>query len=92
MAVPLGESKLLDKLFRYSDDSKDDRFEALVGNHRVLFVKSLPKVPNPIIFLACVIKNELFIIDSVKSEFLTNHLCCFALFRFFSVLKSKNSG
>ena len=75
-----------------SELSKDESLEVLVGNQRVLLEKSLLVLPKPIIFLACVIKNELFIIASDKSELRTNQRCCLAFSRLVFMLKSKSRG
>jgi hypothetical protein len=75
-----------DTPFMYRYDSIDDSFDDFVGNHKVLLVKSLSKIPVPINFFACVTKNELGTIDSFSSEFLENHRCCLAKFKLFSIL------
>jgi hypothetical protein len=79
-------------LFINKELSKEESFEVLVGNHSVLLEKSLLVLPKPIIFLACVTKNELFMIDSDKSELRTNQRCCLAFSRVVFILKSKSKG
>lgn len=81
-----------ERLLKYVSDSIDESFDDFVGSHKVLLLKSLSRVPEPINFLDWVIKNEFGIIDSVSNEFFTSHRCCFAILRFFSILKLKNIG
>jgi hypothetical protein len=82
----------LDILLSCIEDSADEMFPCLVGNHKVLFVKSLLSSPVPNNFLVCVIKNEFGTIDSVKSEFFTSQRCCLAISKLLSILKLKNIG
>jgi hypothetical protein len=62
-------------LFKYIDDSTVDKFEDLVGNHKVLPVKSLFRNPKPTNLLDWVIRKEFCIMDSVRREVLASHLC-----------------
>jgi hypothetical protein len=89
LPVLLFLKRWLDKPLKYLKDSMDDSLEDLVGNHNVLVVKSLSKNPVPINFLACVIRCEFGVIDSLNSEFLENQRCCLAIFRLFSILNEK---
>ena len=62
-------------------------FEVFVGNHKEFVVKSLLYRPKPIIFLDCVIKDELVNMPLLRSELRTSHLCSLALPKLLIMLK-----